>query len=395
MAREFVEHFHGKAFTGLIGGAVEVLVRSEGWRSREDAPRPLPISSTPNSGSLQQPEFVAIVPIMGNEMATAVQTEDGKWRSFIEQLIQFRNSMPKRVAIFPYQLDAGVLDQTELGRLLSNIQRIAATVLVNDGDTDRNARCRDLAQGVAQFIAAEGTQRITAFISHTKKAVPGGEEDSSELIASVRDVIQNTRLQEFFDASDLQPGEDWDVALRSKAATSALLAIRTDLYPTREWCQREMLIAKQTGMPIVIMDALGHAEERGSFLMDHVPRVPIRLQGGMSTKSDIYRALNLLVDECLKRALWIHQERLSRGRPELQIAWWAPHAPEPVTLVKWLQHATSTGSLTKETRVVRILHPDPPLGRDEKLVLDQVLSLVGISAELDIMTPRLLAARGG
>ncbi|UPT64477.1 MAG: toll/interleukin-1 receptor domain-containing protein [Hyphomonadaceae bacterium JAD_PAG50586_4] len=202
-------------------------------------------------------------------------------------------------------------------------------------------------------------------------------------------------MQEFFDASDLQPGEDWDAEIRSKAATSALLAIRTDLYPSREWCQREMLIAKQTGMPIVIMDALGHAEERGSFLMDHVPRVPIRLQGDTWAKGDIYHALDLLVDECLKRALWIHQERLSRGRSELQIAWWAPHAPEPVTLVQWLQRATEEGSLTTETRIVRILHPDPPLGRDEKLVLDQVLSLTGISAELDIMTPRLLAARGG
>ena len=29
-ADEFVDHFHGTAFTGLIGGAVEVLVRSEG-----------------------------------------------------------------------------------------------------------------------------------------------------------------------------------------------------------------------------------------------------------------------------------------------------------------------------------------------------------------------------
>jgi hypothetical protein len=208
-------------------------------------------------------------------------------------------------------------------------------------------------------------------------------------------VIQNTRLQEFFDASDLQPGENWDAEIRSKAATSALLAIRTDLYPSREWCQREILIAKHSGMPIVIMDAIGHAEERGSFLMDHVPRVPIRLQADRWNKGDIYRALDLLVDECLKRALWTHQERLSKGRPELQIAWWAPHAPEPLTLVQWIQEARKSGALAADATVVRILHPDPPLGRDEKLVLDQVFSLTGAPAELDIMTPRLLAARGG
>ncbi|UPT64478.1 MAG: hypothetical protein M0D54_08190 [Hyphomonadaceae bacterium JAD_PAG50586_4] len=176
IAHEFVEHFHGKAFTGLIGGAVEVLVRSEGWRSPEDAPRPIPFSDTPNPNGLRQPEFVAIVPLMGTEMAAAVQTGASAWRNFIEQIVNLRGAMPSRVAIFPYQLDAGVLDQTELGRLLSTIQRIAATVLVADGDTHRNARCRDLAQGVAQFIAAEGTQHITAFISHTKKPSQGARK---------------------------------------------------------------------------------------------------------------------------------------------------------------------------------------------------------------------------
>jgi len=395
IAQEFVEHFHGSAFTGLIGGAVEVFVRSEGWRAADDAPRPITCLEAPKSNDLQPPAFVAVVPLMGTEMAAAVQSAGSLWRGYIEELVRLCGAAPNRIAVFPYLLDAGALDQTELGRLLSGFQRIAATAPDTEGDTLRNARCRDLAQGVAQFIAAEGTQRITAFISHTKKALPGGEEDSTALIASVRDVIQNTRLQEFFDASDLQPGENWDAEIRSKAATSALLAIRTDLYPSHEWCQREILIAKQNGMPIVIMDALGHAEERGSFLMDHVPRVPIRLQGDRWSKADIYRALDLLVDECLKRALWIHQERLSSGRPELQIAWWAPHAPEPLTLVQWIESARRSGALKPEARAVRILHPDPPLGRDEKLVLDQVFSLTGSSAELDIMTPRLLAARGG
>jgi hypothetical protein len=43
---------------------------------------------------------------------------------------------------------------------------------------------------------------------------------------------------------------------------------------------------------------------------------------------------------------------------------------------------------------LRVLHPDPPLGPDEQLVLNEIATLQGLSA-LDIMTPRLLAARGG
>jgi hypothetical protein len=43
---------------------------------------------------------------------------------------------------------------------------------------------------------------------------------------------------------------------------------------------------------------------------------------------------------------------------------------------------------------LRVLHPDPPLAPDERLVLDEIAGLRGLPG-LDIMTPRLLAARGG
>jgi hypothetical protein len=111
--------------------------------------------------------------------------------------------------------------------------------------------------------------------------------DITALVTLVRDVIASTHLDQFFDANDLQPGADWANALIEKASTSALLALRTDLYPSREWCQREVLTAKRHGMPIVILDAISYAEERGSFLMDHVPRVPIRYETPEWNRRDI------------------------------------------------------------------------------------------------------------
>jgi hypothetical protein len=153
-----------------------------------------------------------------------------------------------------------------------------------------------------------------------------------------------------------------------------------------------MLVAKNAGMPVVILDALSRAEERGSFLMDHLPRAPVRCPAdGAWSAGDIYRALNILVDECLKRVLWRHQQRLAGPRDD--IAWWAPHAPEPATLLNWMiNHAEA---LTRAGPILRVLHPDPPLGRDEKAVLDQIMVIHGGATRLDVMTPRLLAARGG
>jgi len=119
------------------------------------------------------------------------------------------------------------------------------------------------------------------------------------------------------------------------------------------------------------------------------------MQEGCWRKRDIYRALNLLVDQCLKRVLWKRQQALSSNRPELEVTWWAPHAPEPLTFVQWLEAAKEAGTLPMDGSTVRILHPDPPLGADEKFVLEQMLALSRTNCELDIMTPRLLAARGG
>ncbi len=394
IANEFFEHFHGSAFTGLIGEAVEVFVRSQGWRSNDDAPRPIPSEQDPLPNGVEPAQFVAIVPLMGMEMAAEVEIGTGPWHGYIEKMVRATEEMHDRGGLFPYLLDPRAADGTVLGALLNPYQQIAASPPDPDGESERTLRCRDLAQGVAQFLSKE-EGRLTVFISHTKRDLPAPAEETAELIELVRQVIANTHLREFFDASDIQPGHDWEAELRSKAATSALVAIRTDLYSSREWCQREILLAKNAGMPIVTMDALQIGEERGSFLMDHVPRIPVRTTPDGWSKQNIYQALNRLVDECLKRVLWIHQEELSRNIPGLDIAWWAPHAPEPLTLVHWLKEAEEAGILPEEDTNIRILHPAPPLGPDEELVLQQLLALCRQKGTLDVMTPRLLAARGG
>src|SRR5258708_1635373 len=82
IAEQFVQHFHGTPYTGLIGGAVEVFVRSQGWRSMQDAPRPIPVPASPPPNGIPSAQFIALVPILGNEMATVVESGAGPWRGF-------------------------------------------------------------------------------------------------------------------------------------------------------------------------------------------------------------------------------------------------------------------------------------------------------------------------
>ena len=385
LAQQVLDHFHGTAFSGLIGGSVEVYVRSEGWTSAADAPRPIPVVE-PLPFDMPPAELTAVVPVIGLELTKAVQEVGSPWRRYIDDLADAAWASPDTVGVFPlFTSTAG----GHLAELFGPYQGIG--VPANHFDQDEaSLRCRDLAQGITEM--ARGTQDdIKVFVSHTKHASDEDRDDLTRLIAEVRRVIGQTRLDDFFDAQDLKPGSDWAATLHAEAATSALLAVRTDLYASREWCQREMSIAKRAGMPVVILDGLAAGERRGSFLMDHVPRVPSRATDGPKATGAIIDCLNQLVDECLKRALWGHQQRLGTGKAALDVAWWAPHAPEPVTLAAWLRNTESTRPAEGP---LLILHPDPPLGPEERRALIEIASLADLGNRLDIVTPRGLATRG-
>lgn len=391
VAHEVFNHFHGTTFSGLIGGAIEVFVRSDPWSPTTEVPRPLLFPGDSGPNGVSSACAIAVVPVLSLPLAQCVE-RGHPWGEYLLKIVERQNSDPEAVGVFPVAVDNSANFESRLGSLFSSYQRIAVPSGLAVPEPPNELRCRDLAQGIVQMLGGADT-RLQVFVSHTRRSA-AGENDVSLLIRLVRDIIAETRLKHFFDANDLQPGRDWASALQREASTSALLALRTDLYASRTWCQREMLIAKTSGMPIVIVDSLGRGEERGSYLMDHVPRIPVRETGDGWNKSDIRRALNLLVDECLKRAIWRLQEQVSSNRTDLEIAWWAPHAPEPITLARWLTEANTRSKGVLGDGELRVLHPDPPLGPDEKNMLCEMIRLMGHRGTLDVITPRGLAARG-
>ncbi|MBN8196861.1 hypothetical protein [Thalassospira povalilytica] len=394
LAQTIFDHFmHGPTFSGVIGGGIQVSLRSAGWNSADDSPRPIYAEGLHNPNGMSPAKFVAVVPLLGTEMAATVENTKSVWHNFVNTIRDLQLATPNHFGVFPYLLSGNATNDTEVSRILGAYQFLAASKPDTDGEDVSSMLCRDLTQGITQLISPDAVNRLTAFISHTKRHSHTEGEDVDALVGLVREVISQTRLNDFFDANDLQPGRDWDRELKEKSGTSAMLAIRTDLYSSREWCQREISIAKTHGMPVVMIDAIGFGEERGSFLMDHVPRIAARKSDGCWRNKDVYRALNLLVDECLKRALWLQQKELGKERPELDVAWWAPHAPEPLTLSHWIN-----GYLEGEhdgEGDIRILHPDPPLGPEERQVLVTYAKNTKLERGIDIMTPRQLATRGG
>ena len=413
IADELAAHFHGGVYSSLLSGAMEVYMRSAGWKAATDAPGPVMWpGSTPLAPGYGAADFVAIVPVIGLEMNRAVNRAGDPWRAYVEQVAAAQDRDPAHVRLFPMRRGAG--PASRLAELIPHTQFIAEQDPHAElQEPAAELRCRDLAQGLAQWVSPVQDEQLKVFISHTKRQGTL-DESVAGLVQAVRTVFDSGRVANFYDAHDLKPGEDWNCALRSGAASSALLALRTDLYATREWCQREMLTAKLHGMPVVVLDALTAGESRGSFLMDHTPRIPVRrdAQGDWGVDA-IRRAINLLADAWLHRVLWLRLQTQAAGHAGLGRYWWAPQAPEPSTLVRWLtaplraaadpaaaESAATTG-VTAAPRMpaqpagsdLRILHPDPPLAADERDVLQNLIALAGYG-QLDLTTPRLLASRG-
>jgi hypothetical protein len=390
IADQLMAHFRGTPFSGLIGGAVEVYVRSVSPSGDPaDAPRSVPCTTSLPYG-LAQAALTAVVLVAGQSLAKDVQ-KGGDWRGYVEAIADARADAPDKVGLFPVLTHDQALDGTALGSIVGDVQVVAYGQF---GEDDFNTTLtRDLAQGITQ-MSPYGPDRVTVFVSHTKRLSPIESDAESTLLDLIREVIADTRLKEFFDAHDLQPNTDWAAELRNAASTGALLAVRTDLYSSRPWCQEEVLTAKNAGMPVVVLDALTSGEERGSFVMDHVPRTPGRQDADHNwQRSDIVRVLGQVVDGCLKRVLWRTQEieATAQGLP-VQVDWWAPHAPEPTTFADWLERE---GLDAVRDRPVVILHPDPPLGPSEVAVLEQLARLLNLHEDTEFLTPRGLAARGG
>ncbi len=124
--------------------------------------------------------------------------------------------------------------------------------------------------GDEQQMRAAGPAPVRVFLSHAKH---GG----LDLTDSVRDYIaRRTQLETFFDVHDIPTGSGWRKVLREAAAgegVNALLVLQTDAYSSREWCRIEAMQAKLGWVPMVVVQAIEHAELRGFPYLGNVPTV--------------------------------------------------------------------------------------------------------------------------
>lgn len=212
---------------------------------------------------------------------------------------------------------------------------------------------------------------VRLFVSHAKR-------DGRAIAGRLKDyVLQHTELQTFFDANDIAPGHKFALEIFNSIEHSALVVVRTDAYASREWCRREVIEAKRRARPIVVIDALTKAEERGFPYLGNVPA--IRWDPSITHEEMCRDALDLVLREVL-RCTYAHEQW--RALKQLLIADDSVEVhsiPRPPELLLPKHDAQ---------RPVLLVYPDPPVGDEEAEVL------AANRPEVSAVTPLMLSWGG-
>ena len=436
------QHYHSDAFAGLAGSAVEVYGRSRPLVGNNDLPAPIVtvdgiVGNKERALNVDPAQYSVILPFIDENLIRTSIKNEPHWKDYLGDIARLQSKcrqqnshtlvlpiLPKVVPdysnspIIAALMNRQGVNQGHIGNLSAFNKKHS---IASEGELTR-----DLGQAIIQTLLKEPKKqdRLHIFISHSRADIPKKDKENitpTGVVSKVQSWIGKTKLADFVDIRDIQPGDDWNKGIIEQVRSGALLMVRTDHYSCREWTQREVLEAKKAEMPVVCLSALTEGEQRGSFLLDHVPTVAYPTSTGDKNKKKnkgaqgraIVCAINRLVDEALRQALWRHQEipksvsqaqeserRASNKEPDA-----AHHndnhgfdvapacAPEPLMLTRFLSEHKSR---FPNDNHLWLIHPDPPLLPPEHEIMVDLCTLASYErSQIHILTPRTFFAAGG
>ncbi|MCA8963094.1 MAG: toll/interleukin-1 receptor domain-containing protein, partial [Planctomycetes bacterium] len=129
---------------------------------------------------------------------------------------------------------------------------------------------------IEEAIAVElcrllGGRAVRVFISHAKADL----DPTGRVAGEILSYLQNrTRIKAFFDALDLQPGNDLIEQLGRAQEHGLLLCVEGDDFADSPYCEGEVLAAKRNGLPILTVTCLRRGEACSLAFGGNHRRVP-------------------------------------------------------------------------------------------------------------------------
>jgi hypothetical protein len=345
IAEALREHFRRKLYENVAGGTgLSVIYRST-IAAGEAAPLRIDLSDS---------EASAIVVLADQSMAS-----DPSWIRYLQELVGRTEAAGLGTRVFPVSIEPNVVGELTLdeqalrwdqwkGALERRTQR-----LIGELTYEICRMLRHYLEHLRHPVEAADAlgvylKKVQIFLSHSKH-----DNDGERIAHAIRDHLQAGHgLASFFDVHDIPAGLRFQKVLLQQVRVSAMVAIHTDSYSSREWCRREVIEAKRWNVPLVVANCISDVDERGFPYMGNVPVVRLELHND----NRIDFVIGRLLDEVLKDFLWRCQIELAEANdPNLVFV---PRPPELISLA----------NLPPVADVPRpvIVYPDPPLSAEEE-----------------------------
>ncbi len=350
VAESMYNQFRRPLFDNVSGGTgISVIYRSA---SVDGHTAPLPIE-------MKDGETTAIVVLADKNLCN-----DSGWTNYVRNLVDQAEEMGFGTRVFPVSMQDTTLDDLRLteqalrwdcwaGCLERKLRKLNGKLTLEF--------CRMLRQiveppdspndGLSQYL-----KKVRVFLSHSKH-----DRFGKCMAYAIRDRIHEKHaLSSFLDVHDIPAGLRFDKVLNHRVKSSAMIAIHSDSFSSREWCRREIILAKTYNVPLVVADCISGSDDRSFPYMGNVPIV--RLETDDSDRMDFL--VRRLLDEVLKNLLW----RLRVQALGNQAAEGVTFTPRPPELFSLVNLSTAMGCSSDPVMV----YPDPPLGNEEKDVFASV-----------------------
>ena len=377
IAELIFEHFRSERYKNVLGNVdLNVAFHSA----------PEPNSETPVDIDLSEADTSAVVVLVESSLAA-----DSVLRKYVDGLIDDAIARGFGARVFPVAVEEAGLDvgfdvqalrwDRWEGNHTERTQRLIRELSYEFSRMLRHylehlKHPVDDARDLERYL-----ENVQVFLSHSKHDHDG---DGERIARDIRDWLhQSNGPSSFFDVLDIPVGTPFQEVLELHVKRSALLAVHTDSYSSREWCRREIIQAKRYNVPMIVVNCVRDVDERGFPYMGNVPNV--RLDPGKedpNKTSRIERVIGCLLDEVFKDFLWRCRTELADGDNRNVLFMARP--PELISLAnieqgffespESLSLADSRTPLDVEDPV--IVYPDPPLGAEEEQLFEKIMPRV-------------------
>jgi hypothetical protein len=355
IAKSLYAHYRRDLYENVTGGTgLSVIYRST----------PKPGSSTPIDIDFNDAETSAIVLLIDKNWVA-----DPAWVTWASDLANRADAAGLAIRVFPVAIEEEAIQLN----LTEQAVRWDTWASMSVDDRKRHLIgsltyqfCRMLRHYLAQLkhptkdeeALMEYLTKVAIFLSHSKH-----DDDGKRIANLIRDYLYRgvgDNLASFFDVHDIPAGLRFNKVLLQKVKVSAVVAIHTDSYSSREWCRREIIEAKRWSVPLVVANCVTDIDERSFPYMGNVPLV--RMDPNTANRIDYI--VRRLLDEVLKDFLWRCRTELATGKAAADVTF-LPRPPELISLAALKDLTTAT-----------LVYPDPPIGAEEQRLFEVIAPAV-------------------